>query len=131
LKPILSVFNLPDKKRAKQLSGLGATILKKENKPLRVNLVFVDDKEIRRLNRTYRKIDRATDVLSFEIDEKNGELYISIPTAKRNAKRYGVSYEREVERLLTHGLLHLCGYDHVKLVDRVNMRKKEEGYYAA
>jgi len=123
------VFNLTDKKRAKALSSMGVRILKKEKKPLNVNLVFVTDKEIRKLNRQYRKIDRATDVLSFEIEEgKSGEIYIANETSARNAKRYKVSLTSEVNRLLTHGILHLCGYDHKEAGDRIVMRKKEGEY---
>jgi len=108
---------------------MGVRILKKEKKPLNVNLVFVTDKEIRKLNRQYRKIDRATDVLSFEIEEgKSGEIYIANETSARNAKRYKVSLTSEVNRLLTHGILHLCGYDHKEAGDRIVMRKKEGEY---
>ena len=92
-----------------------------------MSLVFVDDQEIRKLNKTYRKLDRATDVLSFEIEAgKVGEIYIALPTAERNAKRFKVSLQEEIIRLWIHGLLHLLGFDHVRQIDRRVMRKKEE-----
>jgi len=88
-----------------------------------VNLVFVDGKKIRALNKKFRKIDKITDVLSFE-----GEIVICVEQAQKNARRFGVTFEAEVLRLLTHGILHLAGYDHVKTGERVVMRKKEESY---
>jgi probable rRNA maturation factor len=85
-------------------------------------LVFTDDEEIRVLNRVYRKHDRATDVLSFHLQELRGEadpagaginlgdIVISVETARRRAagKRLGA----ELERLALHGLCHLFGHDH-------------------
>jgi len=87
----------------------------------RVTIVFVRDRVIRSLNNQYRQINRATDVLSFPAgDEMPGEsdkqylgdVVISIDAALRQAESAGHSVEREVEELLIHGVLHLCGYDH-------------------
>jgi len=87
----------------------------------RVTVVFVRDRVIRRLNNQYRRINRATDVLSFPAGEEMpgegneqylGDVVISIDTAVRQAGSAGHSIEREVEELLIHGVLHLCGYDH-------------------
>jgi probable rRNA maturation factor len=86
-----------------------------------VNFVLMDDEKIRILNRDFRQIDKATDVLSFpyesgewpEEEEKLfGEIFISIDTAKRQAAEKGHSLERELEILFVHGLLHLMGFDH-------------------
>jgi probable rRNA maturation factor len=86
-------------------------------------LVFTDDQEIRQLNRDYRKHDRATDVLSFHLQELAGEsdprgdgvelgdIVISVETAKRRAPR-GTKLDAELERLAVHGLCHLFGHDH-------------------
>jgi len=95
-----------------------------------VGITFVDDKEIRKLNREYRKLDKATDVLSFEMGEEGmlGDIVISVETAGRNSKRFGVSLGDEIRRLVVHGILHLLGYDHMKKSDRKAMMKKEEGY---
>jgi probable rRNA maturation factor len=85
-------------------------------------LVFTDDDEIRVLNRKYRKHDRATDVLSFHLQELAGErdpagdgvalgdIVISLETARRRAPRGPLG--AEVERLAIHGLCHLFGHDH-------------------
>ena len=100
-------------------------ILKKEKIKGKINLVLVDDKEIRRLNKEFRKKDRATDVLSFLMDEDGiiGDIAISVETAEKNAKRFAVSYRREMKRLVVHGVLHLLGYTHGR-----KMRDAEEIY---
>jgi probable rRNA maturation factor len=90
----------------------------------RITVVFVRDKKMRALNRDYRGRDYPTDVLSFRAaDEAGGEigfgaagylgdLVIATDTALRQANEAGQSLEREVQELVIHGVLHLCGYDH-------------------
>jgi probable rRNA maturation factor len=92
---------------------------------------FVSDREMRRLNRTYRHRDRPTDVLSFPGDAQPGEaaptpvpmpaaaqpahlgdVAVSVPTARRQAVELGHSVEKELRTLLLHGILHCLGYDH-------------------
>jgi len=96
-----------------------------------IGLKFVGDKEIRKLNKKFRKIDKATDVLSFEMNEDSilGDVVISKETAKRNAKRFKVSLNDEIKRLVIHGILHLLGYDHIKPQDRKKMRMLESKYF--
>src|SRR6185436_2678250 len=86
-----------------------------------VTIVFVADAAIRKLNQQFRGKDYATDVLSFpteaevfEAEEKAnlGEVVISVQRAAVQAKENGLSYANEIEQLILHGLLHLCGYDH-------------------
>ncbi len=114
----------------KSLKG-AATVVRLEKAQGHADVVFTGDSEIRKLNRKYRKLDRATDVLSFYIGSDGilGDIIISTQTALRNAKRFGSSFEDEIKRLVVHGALHLCGYDHKKKSDRIEMRKKER-YYA-
>lgn len=87
------------------------------------SLVLIDDDKMHELNYNYRGIDRSTDVLSFAFEDNNklcynirqlGEIYISIPKMKAQAKEYGHSEKRELAFLTVHGLLHLLGYDHTK-----------------
>ncbi len=93
-----------------------------------VSILFVDDDFIHRLNKDYRGKDRPTDVLSFaSLDgEKNvffkslGDIVISLETAKKQAIEYKTSFNEEIFRLLTHGVLHLIGFDHE------NVSKKNE-----
>lgn len=100
-----------------------------------VTIIFVDDAYIRRLNREYRHLDRATDVLSFAMDDDTtpdqdllGEIYISMDRAQDQAVRYHVSVDEELQRLVVHGCLHLLGYDHHRTVERKVMRQKEAYY---
>lgn len=77
-------------------------------------IAFVSDKRIRALNRQFRGIDKATDVLSFPAEEESnlGDVAISVETAVAQAEANGLSFDDEVAQLILHGLLHLCGYDH-------------------
>jgi len=99
-----------------------------------VNIIFLNDEEIKRLNRDYREIDSATDVLSFSyledsIDEGGsspaiiGEIYISPPSARKNALRQGKDWNTGLEILLLimHGMLHIYGYDHEQEDDEAEM----------
>ena len=105
-----------------------------------VDITLVDDAAIHELNRTYRGIDRPTDVLSFalgegeeepevdddEIEHLLGDVIISAPTAVRQGEEYGHGLEREMTYLAVHGMLHLLGYDHMEEKDKLIMRKREE-----
>ena len=99
-----------------------------------VAVVFADDATLRTLNARYRGIDRATDVLSFTYADDGpgarrraleGELVLSTARIAAQARRYRHTPGRELLRLVTHGLLHLCGHDHVKAGERSVMRAAE------
>ena len=86
------------------------------------NIIVVDNNYIHELNKTYRKIDRATDVISFALEDDKtftlkkrvlGDIYISIDKVYEQAKEYGHSALREICFLAVHGMLHLLGYDHM------------------
>ena len=79
-----------------------------------VSVLFCGDARMRALNRRYRRKDRPTDVLAFPAGRNGflGDVVISVPYASRQARRRGEPASREIDRLLVHGLLHLCGYDH-------------------
>lgn len=95
-----------------------------------VSLLVVDDPRMRELNRRWRRIDRATDVLSFPAgpspEDLLGDVVISLPRAREQAGRFGVPLTRELRRLLVHGILHLLGYDHKGAAERRRMRALEE-----
>ena len=108
-----------------------------------MTITFTTPEEIRKINKKYRKIDRATDVLSFpmfekeELDEKIknkdflyedvlGDIIISIDKVREQAGEYGHSFERELSYMLVHGFYHLMGYDHIEEEDKKIMRPKEE-----
>jgi probable rRNA maturation factor len=77
-------------------------------------IAFVSDKRILALNRQFRGVDKATDVLSFPAEEKFnlGDVAVSVDTAAVQAKENGLTLDGEIAQLILHGLLHLCGYDH-------------------
>ncbi len=79
-------------------------------------IAFVSDKNIRKLNRQFRNVDKATDVLSFpagDEEETNlGDIAISVDTAAVQAKENSLTFKNEIAQLILHGLLHLSGYDH-------------------
>ena len=77
-------------------------------------IAFVSDSSIRKLNRQFRNIDKATDVLSFPADEPEnlGDVAISVETAAKQAEENGLEFNDEIAQLILHGLLHLSGYDH-------------------
>jgi probable rRNA maturation factor len=85
-----------------------------------VSLTYVDDRGMRKLNREHRGKNMTTDVLSFPSSAEKGafphlgDIVISLPTAEKMAKKFGVSRRREVETLVIHAFLHLCGHDHEK-----------------
>ena len=101
------------------------------------NVILIDDKEITKINKMYRKKDKPTDVISFALEDNKksisaynkrilGDIYISVETAKKQAKEYNHSLKRELCFLSVHGLLHLLGYDHIEEKDEKIMFKKQE-----
>ena len=107
-------------------------VLKKEgvNCKYQISLLFVDNEEIREINRETRNIDRATDVLSFPmLDYPNKKFFkdvLSLERALEQSEEYNHSYKREVSYLVVHSILHLLGYDHMEEDDKAIMRKREE-----
>lgn len=88
------------------------------------NIIFIDNEEIRKINKEYRNVDRETDVISFALEDNMdvvyddfrllGDIYISYEKALEQAGIYNHSVKREVFFLATHGILHLLGYDHME-----------------
>jgi probable rRNA maturation factor len=100
-----------------------------------LSILVTDDVTIRRLNRTYRGKNAATDVLSFAQRQGQamasasyhlGDVVISIDTARRQAKEYRITLGDEVSHLLVHGVLHLLGYDHERSSDAAAMKARED-----
>ena len=98
-----------------------------------VSVLLTTDGRIRTLNRRWRSVDHATDVLSFPADDppgsapELGDLAISLDTAGRRARRAGRDVREEVDRYLAHGLLHLLGHDHLRPRDARAMALLEDG----
>ena len=113
------------------------------NSKLTITVTLTTPEDIRKINKEYRKIDKATDVLSFPMFEKEeleekirnndflyedvlGDIIISIEKVKEQSQEYGHSFERELSYMLVHGFYHLMGYDHIEEEDKKVMRPKEE-----
>ena len=105
-----------------------------------VSLSFVSDEEIQEINKNFRDMDKATDVLSFpQIDFENdgvdlsdnsykilGDIVISLERAKEQADEFGHSFDREIAFLTVHSMLHLLGYDHVNSEEEeLDMRRRQ------
>lgn len=104
-----------------------------------VSITFCDDEKIRELNKKFRNIDKATDVLSFPLFDEDGldgfvpemecmlgDIVISLERARAQAEEFGHSYEREAAFLAVHSVLHLLGYDHeTGEEDELDMRRRQ------
>ena len=123
-----------DTKEIEKLLKYALEYKKLEN--VEFNIIFVDNETIRNINKEYRNIDRETDVISFALEDNEdikfefgrllGDIYISIPKMKEQAKEYGHSEQRELSFLIIHGLLHLLGYDHETYEEEEVMFKEQE-----
>jgi probable rRNA maturation factor len=102
-------------------------VIKGENLKGELSVTFVNDKEMKKLNKKYKNRDATTDVLSFHFDIPDimGDVYISVPQAKRQ-KEQNLLFELKL--LTIHGILHLAGYDDKTEEQRRIMRKKEQEY---
>lgn len=101
------------------------------------NIIFITNKEIHKINKEYRKVDRPTDVISFALEDNKdieykdfrllGDIYISVDRAIEQARDYNHSLKRELCFLSTHGILHLLGYDHqTKKEEEIMFTKQKE-----
>lgn len=97
-----------------------------------INYVFCSDSYLLTLNKGFLNHNTLTDIITFDHSEDpsviEGEIYISIERVKENAKKYSVSYEEELNRVIIHGILHLLGYKDKKPSEKTLMRKKEDAY---
>lgn len=121
-------FTFEYEQQFKRLLERAIKVTKRETNIV-LSCIFVDDKKIHEINRDYRNIDRATDVISFALLDDDtflvpeeeaielGDIFISIDTCKRQAQEYDHSFERELCFLFVHGVLHLLGYDHMNKED--------------
>ena len=135
---------------------LAEFVISREGKPdgTEVSINFVTDEVIHELNREYRGVDRPTDVLSFECDGYEddedefsfdiasvsdvggmvfelGDIVVAPDVAERQAPQYGMTFADEVSLLIVHGLLHLCGYDHMEEEEALVMEARERELLSA
>ncbi len=124
------------KKEEKEIAKILKYALKEEKvKNAECNVIFVDNEKIHEINKTYRNIDRETDVISFALEDNLdvvmairllGDIYISVDKAHEQAESYGHSFRRELSFLAVHGLLHLLGYNHEEKEDEIKMFARQE-----
>ena len=129
----------------KLIEKVVSTVLEMEQikKKLDVYITLTNNENIRKINAEHRQIDKTTDVLSFpmfdraeidslkvedeeEFEDILGDIIVSVEKVREQAEEYGHSFERELAYLVTHGMLHLLGYDHMIEEEKVVMRKREE-----
>lgn len=109
-------------------------IFEDESLECEVSVSFVDNEEIKGLNRDYRGVDKETDVLSFPMDDEFsvegplllGDIIISLEKALEQSKDFGHSLYREISYLTAHSMFHLLGYDHMNEEEKNIMREKEK-----
>ena len=143
-----------DKVSSERLRGVAEFVLNREeaDESDSLSIVVTDDDTMRELNRQHRGVDETTDVLSFAFDNEGvyygendvfkldgdsdfvlppgesaglGELIISYPQVAKQAEEVGRSVDEELVHMLTHGILHLLGYDHMDDEDEAEMKSKE------
>lgn len=143
------VKNLGHNDSARRIKKAAAMALKAEGveTPCVISVMLTDDEGIRRINREFRNVDRATDVLSFPLNELTpgefdpeecerdldtgavllGDMMISVPRCESQGEEFGHGYEREIMYLTVHSVLHLLGYDHVdEGEEKRRMRQREK-----
>jgi len=121
------VKNLNKKFRINEkfIKKIAADILSILKKKKGLEIIFLGDKEIKPLNRKYKKRNAPTDVLSFELGEL-GEIVISSDMALKNSAIFHTSFEKEMVLYVIHGILHLFGYDDGTTREKMRMSKKED-----
>lgn len=136
----VEIFNQTDEE-VKEIDDiervLNYAIKKEKLEDVEFNVIIVDNNYIHELNKNYRGIDKATDVITFALEDDNkvvngsshrvlGDIYISIDKAKMQADEYQHSFLREICFLAVHGFYHLLGYDHMEEEDAKVMFAKQE-----
>lgn len=135
----IGIFNKTEEKIDKSFvrKVVKHTLKKMKAEKSEVNIIFVGLEEIHEINKTYRNVDRPTDVISFALEDTEdvtvyeervlGDIYICLDKVHEQAKEYGHTEIREMAFLIVHGLLHLLGYDHmIKEDEKIMFGLQEE-----
>lgn len=94
-----------------------------------VAYIFCSDEKILEVNRQYLNHDYYTDIITFDYTEGDvisGDIFISVDTVRSNADEFGVSFEKELNRIIIHGILHLCGFKDKQPDDKAEMTRQED-----
>ncbi len=135
---ILRVFpehkNSPNLNRT-VLAYVTRRILRKEGRVSEtLNVALVDDGYLLGINQRFLNHNYKTDVISFDLGQEGkieGEVYVSVDRARIQSRKYGISLEKEVLRLIFHGILHLAGWDDTTRSQKLRMRKRENEFIHA
>ena len=112
-------------------SWLSCSITSENKTPGEISYVFCSDDFLHKMNVKHLDHNTLTDIITFDYcqaDLINGEMFISIDRVKDNAKDFGVSFEKELHRVMVHGIMHLCGYKDKTVEDQNVMSSKEDFY---
>jgi len=105
-------------------------VIENEGKKLgELNVILTGDKELLELNKTYLSRKYLTDVITFEYNQEkkiSGDIYISVERIRENALKFNERVDREILRVIIHGILHLMGYKDKKDEDQTKMRQRED-----
>ena len=121
-------FPISNKSRiSKTIQNLIKNEKKKEGD---ISFTFCSDSFLLDINKKFLRHNTLTDIITFQYpaDKLSGEIFISIPRVKENAKKFNVSIQQELYRVIIHGVLHLCGYTDKNNSDKVLMSKREDYY---
>jgi rRNA maturation RNase YbeY len=120
-------FSLPEKNKNKKWLKEIANL--EGFKVAELNYIFCSDEYLYKINVEYLNHKTYTDIITFDNSEKDkkieGDIFISIPRVKENSKKENVPFEKELSRVMSHGMLHLMGYKDKSDEDRASMRKME------
>jgi rRNA maturation RNase YbeY len=102
----------------------------KDVKKISLSYIFCTDAYLLSINRQFLQHDTLTDIITFDMSEKDsellGEIYISVERVRENAEKFAVGYKDELHRVIFHGALHLCGYGDKKAADKQEMHRMED-----
>ena len=96
-----------------------------------INYIFCDDEYLLKINQDFLDHDTYTDIISFDYSvgkELHGDIFISVERVKENAGKFEVPFNKELQRVIIHGILHYCGYKDKEEEDKAIMRSKEDHY---
>jgi len=125
-------YNYDNRSLEKKAIDLIKVIIKNESIALgNVNIIFCNDEQILEYNKKYLSHDYFTDIVTFPYPEENycdADILISLDSVLRNSKKFKTIFEKELCRVIIHGILHICGYNDSDTTGKLKMRKKEDIY---
>ena len=120
------------KNKANTRKWLNSIIREEKKKPWYTNFIFCNDDYLLELNKTYLHHETLTDILTFPYEDDNdtisGDIFISIDRVRENAEEFHQNFEKELQRVMVHGILHLIGYSDQDKIQKKIMTEREDYY---